>query len=500
MNLLLLQHQEQADDAFYSTYGGSSNIQDDGGQVQQGTTYYNAPVAHRISSSTGRYASEAAAADELALIEVGDDARTHQLPASGGFASGPAPSNYISSSFYSEPQSYHGYLTYLDQAPAAPDTGADAGAQPPVGRFTVAHPQVVKRRLVQPPATAVLGLANPQPTEWRSGHPIVRAPRQLGYHSANQIAERISMILVTQLFECPNNRVTGPPFSGLGIGETKDCPGWRLDQPVLDDWRVCDRNLTNWRMTRYHICHSLMVMHNTNRELNMLSFAEHQDSAVLMWPEMTSYGRALVAGGDAASTAAGASSLFDHHHQVHHQQRQQQQQQQRREKPSPSPGVIDESNDVKDIKDDGPRTNTILDYMPSLVQLRPTFAAGPEWQTTWRDRAESALSNVLDVDYHLRDVHSYLDSLWGMRRLKRSAAASYSEHMIRPRDEEDEGEGEDKDNHKNTPSQQPSSSLPRLLGNGWQGTWLLGRHMMVGPASDAGRGGAAVEPINRYVS
>ncbi|CAG0922293.1 unnamed protein product [Notodromas monacha] len=42
------------------------------------------------------------------------------------------------------------------------------------------------------------------------------------------------MILVTQLFGCPNNGVTRPQFGGLGIGKAKDCPGWRLDQPALD--------------------------------------------------------------------------------------------------------------------------------------------------------------------------------------------------------------------------------------------------------------------------
>ncbi|CAG0922496.1 unnamed protein product, partial [Notodromas monacha] len=101
--------------------------------------------------------------------------------------------------------------------------------QPPVGQFTVAHPLAIKRQLVQPPARAVLGLANPQPTKLSN----VR----LGYHSAHQILGRISMILVTQLFGCPNNWVTGLPFGGLGIGEAKDCPGWRLDQPALDNWQ-----------------------------------------------------------------------------------------------------------------------------------------------------------------------------------------------------------------------------------------------------------------------
>ncbi|CAG0924464.1 unnamed protein product [Notodromas monacha] len=43
------------------------------------------------------------------------------------------------------------------------------------------------------------------------------------------------MILVTQLFGCPNNRVTKPQFGGLRIGKAKNCPGWRLDRPALDN-------------------------------------------------------------------------------------------------------------------------------------------------------------------------------------------------------------------------------------------------------------------------
>ncbi|CAG0920823.1 unnamed protein product [Notodromas monacha] len=116
----------------------------------------------------------------------------------------------------------------------------NVSGQLPVGQFTVGHPLVLKRRSVQPPARAVLGLANPQPTKPQSGHLIVGAP---------QPSERISMILVTQLFECPNNWVTRPPFSGLGIGKTKDCPGWRLDQLALDDWQVRNHELTDWQMT-----------------------------------------------------------------------------------------------------------------------------------------------------------------------------------------------------------------------------------------------------------
>ncbi|CAG0921244.1 unnamed protein product [Notodromas monacha] len=163
--------------------------------------------------------------------------------------------------------------------------------QPPVSQFMVAHPPVVKRRLVQPPARAVLGLANPQPTKLRFGHPIVRAPEQSGYHSAHQILERISMILVTQLFGCPDNRVTRPRFGGLGIGEAKDCPGWRLDRPALDDQWVRDRQLTNWRMTQYqgrHLHYNVksIVVHEdynsrTGNYLNDIALAEPEEPFIL---------------------------------------------------------------------------------------------------------------------------------------------------------------------------------------------------------------------------
>ncbi|CAG0921328.1 unnamed protein product [Notodromas monacha] len=48
---------------------------------------------------------------------------------------------------------------------------------------------------------------------------------------------RINGILVTRLLVCPNNWVTGPQFGGLGIGETKHCPGWQLEGPAFDGWR-----------------------------------------------------------------------------------------------------------------------------------------------------------------------------------------------------------------------------------------------------------------------
>ncbi|CAG0921425.1 unnamed protein product, partial [Notodromas monacha] len=131
--------------------------------------------------------------------------------------------------FFLQNQGVHYYLRFVS-------------GQPPVGQLTVAHLPVVKRRSVQPPARAVLGLPNPQPTKLRFGHPIVGAPKQ---------SERISMILLTKLFQCPNNWVTKPRFGGLGIGEAKNCPGWRLDRPALDDRQMRDRQLTDWRMTRY---------------------------------------------------------------------------------------------------------------------------------------------------------------------------------------------------------------------------------------------------------
>ncbi|CAG0923337.1 unnamed protein product [Notodromas monacha] len=54
-------------------------------------------------------------------------------------------------------------------------------------------------------------------------------PHQSPAHRTAVRLERISMILVTQLFGCPNNWVTGPRFGGLGIGKAKNCPGWQLD-------------------------------------------------------------------------------------------------------------------------------------------------------------------------------------------------------------------------------------------------------------------------------
>ncbi|CAG0923053.1 unnamed protein product, partial [Notodromas monacha] len=129
-----------------------------------------------------------------------------------------------------------------------------ASGQPPVGQFMVPHPlMVVKRRSVQLPARAVLGPANPQPTKLQFGQLIVGAPKQSGCHSAHKILERTSMILVTQLFGCPNNWVTKPQFDGLGIGKSKDCPGWRLDQPALDDWQVRNRTGISSQIMIIHI-------------------------------------------------------------------------------------------------------------------------------------------------------------------------------------------------------------------------------------------------------
>ncbi|CAG0920237.1 unnamed protein product [Notodromas monacha] len=53
------------------------------------------------------------------------------------------------------------------------------------------------------------------------------------------------MILVTPFFGCPNNWVTRPWFCGLGIGKAKDCPGWQLDQPALDNRQVHNYELTD---------------------------------------------------------------------------------------------------------------------------------------------------------------------------------------------------------------------------------------------------------------
>ncbi|CAG0920869.1 unnamed protein product [Notodromas monacha] len=115
---------------------------------------------------------------------------------------------------------------------------------PPVGQFTVAHPPVVKLGLVQPPARAVLGLTNPQPTKLQSSHPIVGALKQLG--------DKNHADSFRNLFGCPNNWVTGLQFGGLGIGEAKDCPGWWLDQPALDNWRLRNGELTNQQLTGHN--------------------------------------------------------------------------------------------------------------------------------------------------------------------------------------------------------------------------------------------------------
>ncbi|CAG0924008.1 unnamed protein product, partial [Notodromas monacha] len=117
--------------------------------------------------------------------------------------------------------------------------------QPPASQFTVAHPPAIKRQSLQLPARAVLGISNSQPTKPQSGHPIVEAPQQSGNHSASQRLERhcnqdfrINGILVTRLLGCLDNRVTGLWFGGLGIGETKHCPGWQLEGPAFDGWRL----------------------------------------------------------------------------------------------------------------------------------------------------------------------------------------------------------------------------------------------------------------------
>ncbi|CAG0912765.1 unnamed protein product, partial [Notodromas monacha] len=57
--------------------------------------------------------------------------------------------------------------TYVDQDIDGTDLNIHetVPGHPPVGQLTVANPPVVKRRSVQPPARAVLGLANPQSTK-----------------------------------------------------------------------------------------------------------------------------------------------------------------------------------------------------------------------------------------------------------------------------------------------------------------------------------------------
>ncbi|CAG0920192.1 unnamed protein product, partial [Notodromas monacha] len=99
-------------------------------------------------------------------------------------------------------------------------------SQLPVGQTMVtSHKPAGKCWLVQPPARAVLGLANPQPTELWYGHPILRV---LGTKARGH-----PIAVVTQNTK---NWVTIPQFGGLGIGKTKDCPGWWLDQPAFTSW------------------------------------------------------------------------------------------------------------------------------------------------------------------------------------------------------------------------------------------------------------------------
>ncbi|CAG0917652.1 unnamed protein product [Notodromas monacha] len=56
----------------------------------------------------------------------------------------------------------------------------------------------------------------------------------------------IVIIVIGGIYKkCPNNWVTGPQFGGLGIGKAKDCPGWWLDQPALDNQRMSDLDLNS---------------------------------------------------------------------------------------------------------------------------------------------------------------------------------------------------------------------------------------------------------------
>ncbi|CAG0919563.1 unnamed protein product [Notodromas monacha] len=72
------------------------------------------------------------------------------------------------------------YMEWVHETAKREGPPVRVSGQPPDIQFTVAHPPAVKRRSLQLPARAVLGLSNPQPTKPRSGHLIVGAPQQLG--------------------------------------------------------------------------------------------------------------------------------------------------------------------------------------------------------------------------------------------------------------------------------------------------------------------------------
>ncbi|CAG0894408.1 unnamed protein product [Cyprideis torosa] len=49
----------------------------------------------------------------------------------------------------------------------------------------------------------------------------------------------------------------------------------------------------------------------------------------------------------------------------------------------------------------------------------PKVPEDQSFQRVWLNRFQSILSHFFDVGYHLRDTLGYMDSLWGLRRLKR---------------------------------------------------------------------------------
>ncbi|CAG0914746.1 unnamed protein product, partial [Notodromas monacha] len=65
--------------------------------------------------------------------------------------------------------------------------------------------------------------------------------------------EQLANFLIRTIRLRKDNSVTGPRFGGLGIGEAKNCPGWRLDRPALDNLR--ERVMKQFHFTEW-TCHS----------------------------------------------------------------------------------------------------------------------------------------------------------------------------------------------------------------------------------------------------
>ncbi|CAG0920668.1 unnamed protein product [Notodromas monacha] len=101
-------------------------------------------------------------------------------------------------------------------------------SQPLVSQFTVAHPLVIKRQLVQPPARAVLGPTNPQPTNLWFGHPIVGAPKQLSDKNHADFFQN-------SIFDLPES------IHGWNCHGHRDLDGWMLlsDQSNQTDIYHC---------------------------------------------------------------------------------------------------------------------------------------------------------------------------------------------------------------------------------------------------------------------